>query len=203
MSSPTHQSLNFFRHCYPRRPHMGVSEPWRSTNGIWIPSTLSEPHSKWGTKPDCQGTINMVSLWWGLSSLWEMNFQSKGWSFVFGYKEMKRLSVKVINARISFAGAEGVCMERGFQRGNDLLSYNMICAYRHVFFMWTDVCVSICVYVEELECKKKNPTAQMKKICSFMKKMGLFSFGCIAYIVVSLIFKIKILVLFKNVWQTK
>lgn len=31
----------------------------------------------------------------------------------------------------------------------------------------------------------------MKKTCYFMKKMGLFSFGCIAYIVVSLIFIIK------------
>lgn len=35
---------------------------------------------------------------------------------------------------------------------------------------------------------------QMKKTCYFMKKMGLFSFGCIAYIVVSLIFIIKLFI---------
>lgn len=32
----------------------------------------------------------------------------------------------------------------------------------------------------------------MEKTCSFMKKMGLFSFGCIAYIVVSLIFIVEV-----------
>lgn len=75
--------------------------------------------------------------------------------------------------------------------GNYFLSYNTNCAYVRVFFMWIDVSVSVCVCVEELEHKKKNPSMQMKKTCSSMKKMGLFSFGCIAYIVVSLIFIIK------------
>lgn len=75
----------------------------------------------------------------------------------------------------------------------------MNCAYVYVFFMWIDVCVSICVCVEELEHKKKNPTMQMEKTCSFMKKMDLFSFGCIAYIVVSLIFIIKLFFFFKCV----
>lgn len=86
------------------------------------------------------------------------------------------------------------------QLGNHFLLYNMNCAYVHVFFMWIDVCVSICVCVEELEHQKKNPSMQMKKTCSFMKKMGLFSFGCIAYIVVNLIFIIKLFGLVFFVW---
>lgn len=56
-----------------------------------------------------------------------------------------------------------------------------------------NVCVSICVCVEEQKHKKKNPSMQMKKTCSFMNKMGLLSFG---YIVVSLIFIIKFFVFF-------
>lgn len=80
------------------------------------------------------------------------------------------------------------------QLGNDFLSYNMSCAYIHVrFFFNVDRYLCECVSLwRSWSSRKKKSSMQMEKTCSFMKKMGLFSFGCIAYIVVSLIFIVEV-----------
>lgn len=57
--------------------------------------------------------------------------------------------------------------------------------------MWIDICVSVCL-CGGAGAQGKKSSMQMEKTCSFMKKMGLFSFGCIAYIVVSLIFIVEV-----------